>query len=186
MGLAMNGSASRPSILHVGKFFPPHMGGMETHLQSLCQGLVANYNVRVLVSSGGPSARDEEIDGVSVSRLATPLTLFSTPLCPSMRSQIREANADIVHIHLPNPAAVTAYLASGHRGRLIFTYHSDTVRQKLLGMLVEPIIHVALRRSSAVIATSPDYVRTSPVLSLYQDRCQIIPLGVAVEEFTRC
>jgi rhamnosyl/mannosyltransferase len=162
------------------------MGGMETHLQSLCQGLVESYNVRVLVSSGQGCARNEEIDGIRLSRLPTPLTLFSTPICPSMTSEIRKAKADIVHIHLPNPAAVAAYLASGYRGRVIFTYHSDTVRQRVLGAMVEPMLHTALRRSSAIIATSPDYVRTSSVLSRYHDRCQIIPLGIAVEDFTRC
>jgi glycosyltransferase involved in cell wall biosynthesis len=184
VGVEMNLNGSKPSVLHVGKFFPPHMGGMETHLHDLCQGLVESYDVRVLVASGTRSALNEEINGIHVSRLRTPLTLFSTPLCPSMASQIREANADVVHIHLPNPAAVSAYLASGCRGRLIFTYHSDTVRQRMLGMLVEPMLHVAMRRSSAVIATSPNYVRTSPVLSRYHDRCHVIPLGIAVEDFT--
>jgi glycosyltransferase involved in cell wall biosynthesis len=186
VGLEMNVNGSKPSILHVGKFFPPHMGGMETHLHDLCQGLVESYNMRVLVASGSRSALNEEINGIHVSRLGTPLTLFSTPLCPSMASQIREADADIVHIHLPNPAAVSAYLASGCRGRLIFTYHSDTVRQRMLGMLVEPMLHLAMRRSSAVIATSPNYVRTSPILSRYHDRCHVIPLGIAVEDFIRC
>jgi len=179
-------TASKCTVLQVGKFYPPHMGGMETHLEDLSRGLAPNFDIRILVSSGSWSRQEEQIDGIAVSRLRTPLTLFSTPICPSMLSEIRAANPDILHIHLPNPAAVAAYLASGYRGRVIFTYHSDTVRQRVLGTLVEPMLHVALRRSSAVIATSSEYVRTSPILSHYRDRCHIIPLGIRVEDYTCC
>src|SRR5260370_36734300 len=100
------------------------------------------------------------VDGARVSRRATPLPLFAAPLCPGMVSKIRASDADIVHIHLPNPMAVLAYVASRRRGRLIVTYHSDTVRQKFLGAAFEPCLHAVLRRSSAIIATSPDYRRS--------------------------
>jgi glycosyltransferase involved in cell wall biosynthesis len=79
--------------------------------------------------------------------------------------------------------AVMAYLASGHRGRLVVTYHSDTVRQRVLGAMFEPFLHQALRRSAAIIATSPDYRETSPVLARYRDRCHVIPYGIALNEF---
>src|ERR1700733_1815796 len=126
-------SARRPKVLHVGKFYPPHMGGIETHLEALCGELTKSFDLRVVVSSDNANASEEMLDQVAVSRVPTRLTLASTPLCPGMPAQIRNAEADIVHIHLPNPMAVLAYLGSGHRGRLIVTYHSDTVRQKVLG-----------------------------------------------------
>jgi rhamnosyl/mannosyltransferase len=100
-------------------------------------------------------------------------------------TKIRQSDADLVHVHLPNPAAVLAYLASNHPGRVLFTYHSDTVRQRALGALFEPLLHKALRRSSAIIATSPDYVRTSPILAAHADRCHVIPYGIEVERFER-
>lgn len=175
----------RLKVLHVGKFYPPHMGGIETHLQALCGELRMTLDLRVIVASDDPNPSEETLDGVAVSRLATRFSLASTPFCPSMIAKIRHSDADIVHIHLPNPAAVLAYLASAHHGRLVFTYHSDTVRQRVLGNLFEPFLHAALRRSAAIIATSPDYLRTSPVLSRYHDRCHVIPYGIAVEEFER-
>jgi glycosyltransferase involved in cell wall biosynthesis len=175
----------RLKVLHVGKFYPPHMGGIETHLQTLCRELRMTLDLHVIVASDDHNASEETLDGVAVSRLATRLSLASTPLCPRMIARIRHSGADIVHIHLPNPAAVLAYLASGYHGRLVVTYHSDTVRQKFLGDLFEPCLHAALRRSAAIIATSPDYQRTSPVLSCYHDRCHVIPYGIAVEQFER-
>jgi glycosyltransferase involved in cell wall biosynthesis len=172
-------------VLHVGKFYPPHMGGIETHLQALCGQLTRMVDLRVMVSSddGHPSA--EVMKGVRVSRVPTRLTVASTPLCPGMVGEIKRSNADLIHIHLPNPMSILAFLASGHRGRLIVTYHSDTVRQKVLGPLFAPFMHRALSRASAIIATSPDYRRTSPVLARYLDRCHVIPYGIALDEFER-
>ncbi len=170
-------------VLHVGKFYPPHMGGIETHLQALCGELTKSVRLRVVVANDCGAQSEELLDGVSVARVPARLTLASTPLCPAMIRQIRHSDADVIHIHLPNPMAVMAYLASGHRGRLIITYHSDTVRQIVLGALFEPFLHQALRRSSAIIATSPNYRRTSLVLARYLDRCHVIPYGIELEQF---
>ena len=181
-GLATS-SRKRLKVLHIGKFYPPHMGGMETHLQALCGELRKCADLQVIVSNDGRREIRETVDGVSVLRVPTSLTLFSTSICPRMIGGIRACAADIIHLHLPNPAAVMAYLASGHRGRLVCTYHSDTVRQKLLGPLFGPILHAALRRSSAIIATSPNYLATSPVLQAHRDRCHVIPLGIDLAPF---
>lgn len=173
-------------VLHVGKFYPPHMGGIETHLRTLCRELRKSLDLRVIVASDDGNAAEEILDGVAVSRVPTRLTLASTPFCPRMITKIRGFDADVVHIHLPNPTAVLAFLASRHRGRLVVTYHSDTVRQKFLGAMFEPCLHAALRHSSAIIATSPNYQSTSPVLSRYRDRCRVIPYGIALEQFESC
>lgn len=179
-----NGS-SRPrlNVLHLGKFYPPHMGGIETHLQALCRELCKSIDVQVVVANDNRHSTEEVLDGVSVSRAATRFMLASTPFCPAMVNKIRSSRADIIHMHLPNPAAVLAYFASGSRAKLVVTYHSDTVRQRVLGALFEPWLHAALRRCAAIIVTSPDYQRSSRVLARYGDRCHVIPFGVALEEF---
>src|SRR5271165_2781073 len=173
-------------VVQVGKFYPPHMGGIETHLQVLCGELQRTVDVRVIVASDSDQPVEESIDGVRVLRVPTRLTLASTPLCPGMVQAIRRSDADIVHLHLPNPTAVLAYLSSGHRGRLVVTYHGDTVRQKVLATLFAPFLHRVLRKAAAIITTSSDYRRTSPVLARYLDRCHVIPHGIALEQFERC
>jgi glycosyltransferase involved in cell wall biosynthesis len=177
------GGSSQLRVLHVGKFYPPHMGGIETHLQALCGELTKSLDLRVVVANDGGTSVEEQLDGVNVSRVPTWTTLASTPVCPSLVGEIRRSAADILHIHLPNPMAVMAYLASGYSGPLVVTYHSDTVRQKVLGALFAPFLHAALRRSAAIIASSPDYLRSSPVLARYTDRCHVIPFGIALDRF---
>jgi glycosyltransferase involved in cell wall biosynthesis len=176
----------RLKVLHVGKFYPPHMGGIETHMEALCGGLCNYVDLRVVVASSDSTATDEMLDGVAVSRVATRLMLASTPLCPGMISKICNDRSDIIHLHFPNPLAVLGYLASRHCGRLVVTYHSDMVRQKVLGPMFEPFLHAALRRSSAIITTSPNYLRSSSVLAQHQERCHVIPLGIPTERFDHC
>ena len=43
-------SAARLKILHVGKFYPPHPGGIESHLKTLCEELSNSAEVEVLVA----------------------------------------------------------------------------------------------------------------------------------------
>jgi glycosyltransferase involved in cell wall biosynthesis len=181
-----SGPAAKLSVLHVGKFYPPHMGGIETHLQALCGALRNHADVRVIVSSEDRNTVEEMVDSVPVARLSTLITAFSTSISPGMVSRIRNSGAGLVHIHLPNPAAVLAYLASGHRGPLVVTYHSDTVKQKVLGRMFEPFLNAALRKSAAIIATSPNYLATSPVLQAFRDRCHVIPYGIDTAQFEQC
>lgn len=169
--------------MHLGKFYPPHPGGMETHLQALCGELKREIDVEVIVAGEGRESIEETIDGVRVSRLGTLLNFAAAPLCPQLVRRVREAKADIIHVHWPNPTAVLAYLASGHPGKLVFTYHSDIIRQRLLRKPFWPFLRNALKQSSAIIATSPNYVQSSSVLQKFRERCRVIPFGIPLAQF---
>ncbi|MDQ6699258.1 MAG: glycosyltransferase [Acidobacteriota bacterium] len=176
----------RLRVLHIGKYYAPHKGGMETYLQSLCGEMQDLVDIEVIVANETSRARTDMVERIKVSRMGTLFNFASAPVCPGMVRQIRRSEADLVHIHLPNPTAILAFLASGHAGRLVVGYHSDIIRQKILGKVFEPILHVALRRSSALIAASPNYVQSSKILSSYRDRCHVIPYGIRLERFDDC
>jgi rhamnosyl/mannosyltransferase len=182
---ARGDATRRLRVLHVGKFYPPHRGGMESHLHALCTELKEHVGVEVLVASDGRRTTEEIFDGVRVTRAGTLLNLSAAPVCPEMVARIRAAEVDLVHIHLPHPTAVLAYLASGHRGRLVLTYHSDVVRQKTLARLFRPFLHRALRRADAVVVASPNYLESSDVLRAFRDKCRVIPFGIPVARFER-
>jgi len=175
----------RLRVLQIGKYYPPHMGGMETHLRFLCRELQRCVGVEAIVANDGWRSQEGLVDGVKVTRVGTLFNLASAPVCPGMVRKIRETTADLVHLHLPNPAAVLAYLASRHKGRLVVTYHSDIVRQKALGKVFQPILGRAMDRCSAVITSSPSYIETSPVLTAYRERCRVIPYGIPIEQYHR-
>lgn len=172
-------------VLQVGKFYPPHKGGMESHLRALCGELRGRVDVEVLVSSDTRETTEEVLDSVKVTRAGTLFDFAAAPVCPASVRRMRESRADIVHIHWPHPTAVLAYLASGHRGRLVVTYHSDIVRQKLMAKLFWPVLRRALERADAIVVASPNYVESSPILQRFKSKCRVIPFGVPLGEFDR-
>ncbi len=177
-----NGKRPTLRVLHVGKFYQPHVGGMETHLRTLCAELKDAVDLSVIVANDGPRTEHALMDGVNLTRVGTALNVYSTPICPRMTRAIRDARADLVHVHMPNPWAVLAYLRSGHRGPLVVTWHSDVVRQKALEPAFGLLLRRFLRRCNTIIATSDNYIESSPVLSRYRDRCHTVPFGISTDD----
>jgi rhamnosyl/mannosyltransferase len=161
------------------------MGGMETHVRALCEELKRFVEVEVIVAGDERRTTEELLGGVKVTRAGTLLDFNAAPVCPAMARGIRAASAELVHIHLPNPTAILSYFASGHRGRLVLTYHSDIIRQKLLGKAFWPLLRRALSQAYAIIVGSPNYMETSPALQRFKDKCRVIPFGIPPEEFRR-
>src|SRR5260370_23577675 len=174
---------NRLNVIQVGKYYPPHVGGIETHLQALCEGLKTSHDVQVFVAHDRRRDQDEIADGVAVHRLGIQFKIAGAPVCPTMPGKIRRARADIIHLHLPNPAGVLAILASGYRGPLLAAWHSDVIRQRRLAKMFEPIQRRFLANCGALIATSPNYVESSSELHRLRKRTVVIPYGIAVEDF---
>jgi glycosyltransferase involved in cell wall biosynthesis len=175
-------SQKRLRVLQVGKFYVPHVGGMETHLRTLCGELKRDMDVEVIVANDGPRTERALIEGINVTRSGTRANILSTPICPDMVRGIRTANPGLVHVHLPNPWAVLAVLLSGYRGPVVVTWHSDIVRQRVFGPALEPLIRKFLGRCHTVIATSDNYIDSSPVLSRMRERCLAVPFGISVRD----
>lgn len=172
---------SKLRILHIGKFYIPSSGGIETHVHDLAIRQAQFANVSVIVSNHSPRTEQSEMEGVHVIRLAYFGTIASMPVSPSLLSALQRAPADIVHIHLPNPASAAAFLASGHRGRLILTHHADTMGRKFLRRFSDPFVCRLMQRADRIIVTSERYLYSSSELRPFRDKCSIIPLGIGIE-----
>ena len=178
------------AILHVGKYFPPYRGGMESFLADLMVGLEAKGVVNAaLVHSADTGGGDWEGASPRVLRVPSHGRLLYSPVSPTFLAYldraIREVSPDVLHFHMPNPSAFWA-LASSAAKRLpwVIHWHSDVLTpasSALLKIAYRPyrLLEAAmLRRASAVIATSPNYLQTSPPLSPFIDKCEVIPLGI--------
>jgi glycosyltransferase involved in cell wall biosynthesis len=171
-------------ILQIGKYYSPDKGGIETHLRALSSRMQEYAEVEVVVA-GGHSPATEYIDGIKVERLATPLTAFGAPICPRLIARLRRTDADIVHIHLPNPWAVFAYLASGCQCPLVVSYHSDIVRQSYLEPFFRPILRQFLKRASLILCSSENLLKFSCPLREFRDRCVVVPYGIDPKQISR-
>lgn len=179
-------------VTMLNKYYPPHLGGIEYHLRDLAAALVERgHDVRAIVAGSDPTDATETIDGVRVTRLARAFEYASTPVAGSMSRAIAEAAAetDVFHLHFPYPWGEFSWLASRAGGRraggvpTVLTYHSDIVRQKVLGALYEPVLRRVLDRVDLVIASSPNMVEHSPELSRIAEKCRVVPFGIHIERF---
>lgn len=165
-------------VVHVGKFYPPHMGGIETHLQNLCRELAKSYHVDAIVANDSRRTVKEMDGSVHVQRIGKQFNISSAPVCMGTAAAIRSTNAGILHLHLPNPISTLSVLTSRFEGPIVTTYHSDVVRQKALGRAFEPVLQKILERSTSIICTSQRYLDSSVALQPHREKCVVIPYGI--------
>jgi len=173
----------RPRVAHVGKFYPPHRGGIETHLEAMCKALTAWFDLEVIVANDGRRTVNQVLDGVSIKRLGSWFNFAGAPVCPAMVKAIRDARADLVHLQWPNPMAFVAYLASKHQGPLVVSWQSDVIRQKTLDRLFAPITRAVLERAALILVSSPNYAASSRFLAEHRGTCRVVPLAISSELF---
>jgi rhamnosyl/mannosyltransferase len=169
--------------MHIGKYYPPHMGGIEVHLRQLVRLQVQTCSVRVLVANDGIRTVKEKKDGAELLRLGCLGTISSMPICPTLPWHVRGATADIIHMHTPNPGAAFAYVVSGCRIPLVITHHSDTTGRKILRRVSDPFVRAAMHRASRIIVTTRRYADTSGELELYRDKIEIVPNWIDSPDF---
>jgi len=178
-------------VTFVNKYWYPHLGGVEYILRDIAEGVAARpgMSARALVANEGPDTVSENVGGVEVTRLGRAFAYSSTPVVAGMVSAIRaEARRDdapdLFNLHFPYPWGETAFqiadprTADGRRVPMVITYHSDIVRQKVMGALYGPLMRRIMARADLVIATSPNMVAHSAVLSPVADKCRVVPFGL--------
>lgn len=173
-------------ILHVYKDYYPVVGGIENHIRALAEAQARDgHQVTVLVAGHGRETTRSSLGGVAVIRAGRLATLASTPLTLGLGAALRAESPDITHLHFPYPVGEIAHLAAGRGRPYVITYHSDVVRsnQQIILRLYLPVMRYLLRRAGRVLATSPNYVVSSPHLKRIANRCLVVPLGVNPRPF---
>lgn len=172
-----------PKILQLGKFYPPDIGGIESVMQDICDGINARGLIcDVLCSSSSYNFSYEILDSrARIYRTKSFGKLASTSITPQMIFTLQKLIKayDIIHLHLPDPMANLALFLSNIQGKLIILHwHSDIIKQRHLLKLYVPLQSWLLQRAHSIIATSPKYALESAFLQPYRDKCVSIPIGI--------
>ncbi|MNJ13755.1 Glycogen synthase [compost metagenome] len=169
-------------ILHFYKtYYPDSVGGVEQVIFQIASG-VADFGVSSDVLSLSPNATQQPVDLGSHMAYKAKLDLqiastgFSLSAIRTFRTLAREA--DIIHYHFPWPFMDLVHLTSRLNKPSLVTYHSDIVRQAVLLQLYRPLKHSFLGSVDAIVATSPNYLDSSPVLRRHRNKTQVIPIGL--------
>ncbi|MBV2234459.1 MAG: glycosyltransferase, partial [Sterolibacterium sp.] len=137
----------------------------------------------VLTLARDRSAAEVSIDGHRVVRAPLDFEIASTGFSRAVFATFRElaAHADLIHYHFPWPFMDVVHFACGvpRLGKpTVVSYHADIVRQKRLLQLYRPLMQRFLGSVDRLVAASPDYLATSPVLSRFRDKTAVIPYGL--------
>jgi glycosyltransferase involved in cell wall biosynthesis len=173
-------------VVQVCKFYPPDHGGIEAVAREISSGLVRHgCEVEVLCANKRwRHAEERDASGVRITRAASLGLWLSTSMAPGLPWLLwqRRRNADVVHVHMPDPLAALAVFLARPRGRLVLHWHSDVVRQRFARHAYRPLEHWLLNRADAVIATSRAYADTSPALQAFNSKVFVIPIGASPPE----
>jgi glycosyltransferase involved in cell wall biosynthesis len=195
-------SVIRPvKILHLGKYYPPAPGGIESHVQTLARAQAElGHEVNVLcVNHADQNGKDithsrwrktsafTHTDGkVKVDRVGRWFGISRLEICPTLVGRMRKATseADIVHLHTPNPLMLAAWWIAGNRKTpLVVTHHSDVIKQKVLQKAVAPFEKWVYCAASLILSDSPNYIDGSSILKGFREKVEVLPLGIDLALF---
>ncbi len=170
------------NILHVYKtYLPENFMGVPRVIYELSEGLTKiGMTSEVLALYENSNKEPLLVGNHHVHQVERNLHIASTSLSYSIFGKFRELakNADIVHYHFPWPLADVLYCLHGRAKPSVVTYHSDIIKQRNLLRLYKPIMNRFLSAADAIVATSPNYAETSPVLLRHQENLSVIPVGI--------
>ena len=172
-------------VLHIGKFFPPHRGGMESFLSDLVQTQRAQGTQSYVLVHGQARADDPSW----LRRVPVQVQLLYAPIALGFRAAlvraIREIRPDVLHLHLPNNAVFWALtVASARQIPWVVHWHSDVIVSnehlslRLAYTLYRPFEQAVLDQAERIIVTSPPYLTASKPLRRWHHKCAVIPLGI--------
>ena len=173
-------------VLQVNKLYHPVVGGVETAVRDLSEGLVARgYDVRALVGRERGLGVRERIGGVAVRRCPTIGVAQSVPLAPTVPLAYRREAADaaIVHHHVPNPLGPVSHLLARPDVPTVVTYHSDVVRQSTAVIAYGRVLRRFLAAVDRIVVTSPRLRDSSPHLQPFREKCEVVPLSVDLDDY---
>ncbi|MDV3349869.1 glycosyltransferase [Leptothoe sp. LEGE 181152] len=193
----------RLKICHLSKYYPPVPGGIETHVQSLARSQAElGHDVSVLCSSSKEFHKSQnlsgcntiEVDkGVCVIRFRCLLSIakldLSLDLLKYLWTVATSKEYDIVHIHTPNPTMIlgwylVCFFASFRKlgtASLVVTHHSDIIKQRFRKFLLYPFKKFVYEKAVYILATSPNYLDGSNLLSIFHSKVKVLSLGLDLQ-----
>jgi rhamnosyl/mannosyltransferase len=174
-------------VLHLGKYYPPTQGGVETVTFQLAEGMTKR-GIRsdvLCFNPGGPTV-SEEWNGYTVTRAATPRVVFSTPLSTDFIRLLRKPAPayDILHLHCPNPMAALALRLVNPDAKIVLHWHSDVIRQRYFNKAYRLCLGNWLaNRADAVIGATGAHVEASEFAGAFAGKAHVIPFCLDPEPY---
>lgn len=166
-------------ILHVFKdFYPPLAAGITRYIADVSDGMAdRGHQVQVHVAGVRQSRMDRLPSGVEVHRHREWFRALSMPLAPGLVRQIRTLEADIFHLHFPNPIGELG-VALNARAQMVCSFHAQLGRQRGLEPLYAPLRNKLFDRAHSILV-SGTAMASSSELRGHRAKVKVLPYGVS-------
>jgi glycosyltransferase involved in cell wall biosynthesis len=165
-------------ITHIGKYFAPDKGGIETVTELLSQIKSKSIKqVNILCFSKSNNLNSKKSSSVNILRCNS-FVLFSQPISFTyfFKGIYLLYKSDIIHLHFPN--IIGQLLCFFTNKPVIVHWHSDIIGKYVLNAIITPFHHLLLSKCKVIICTSKEYSLGSKILRNYHRKIKIIPLGI--------
>jgi glycosyltransferase involved in cell wall biosynthesis len=192
----MNNPLLPVRVLHIGKFYPPFVGGMENFIGDLLPALENCGIATAAIVHGHEFGRKRgymKDEGNRIYRVPSYGNFSYAPISPTfpiyLLRLITKFSPHILHMHLPNISAFWAILFP-HVRKIpwILQWQSDVIFSEInfrLGAVYGPFEQHVLRKARQIIVATPPYLSSSTALSKWRGKCRIIPLGLDEKRFEK-
>ena len=155
-------------------------------VKDLAEGLngVDGIEMSVLACQDKGRGAIEKINGIRVCRASSLGMLLRMPISLDFFRLYGKLakESDLIIIHHPFPLGFLAY-ALFTKKKLAIWYHSDIIRQKLTGFLLEPLINYVLKKAQHVFVSNSTIISHSKFLKPLAYKCKILPYGIRIPEY---
>jgi rhamnosyl/mannosyltransferase len=167
-------------ILHLYRTcYPETNGGIEQVIRNICVGTTALGCTSKVLSLTNKKKQVIYVDDIEVTLCKKNFDISSNGFSIEFFIEYMRLSqwADIVHFHYPWPSGDIAALLNFNKPKVV-TYHSDIVKQKVLKIFYKPLESIFLNNVNVLVATSPQYAKSSDNLKKHEEKVETIPLSI--------
>ena len=161
-------------VLHISKYYPPYIGGMESFCHDIVLALkkTDKFEQKVLCYNDKKETVEDINDGVAIIRVGISNVLFSQPISreygKKLTNVVETFKPDIIHFMYPNPFAAHYLLKLKWTGILHLDWICDIIKQRGIRLLFKKQNKKLLKRANFVTSITPTYFKDTDYLPSYK------------------
>ena len=174
------------NVLHIYRTcYPETKGGLEQAIRFICKAC-QQHNVNSTILTLGSEDKEYSFEGSKIVVVKKDFEIASNGFSFRLFKRFRQLcqTADIIHYQYPWPTGDLLSLIAPNKPALV-SYQSDIIKQRILKRLYWPLEQLFFARINKVIASSPQYARSSKNLINHQHKVSIIPLAIDAAAYPR-
>lgn len=167
--------------------FYPEIGGVEVVAKQIAEiGLISFDKSIVLTFNKENKIIEENLNGLEIIRLNALIKRDPIRLSTNFSRYLRKFSDqnNVFVFHFPSIQSELFFRLRDIKGYKICFYHADIASHGTIGNIYNKfIVDKFLSKMDKIIASSPNIVETSPLLSKYKSKVEVIPSSVDVKHF---